>query len=426
MKKFLYTLTAALSLLGMSSCSDKDEPLVNPDNNPAGNTSGVHYDVFLTIGKHGGMNLGDGTIVRTLSSLDASEPTVDIKGTGLEFRAGDNTLSMEAIVKDGYYYQVPNSNDRFVKFTVGENAITVVNEQPFVKNTYKVHSYTHTWLPDNNLLIVAANGAKDKILWTRLNADNLSIIDEGTLDIALPKDAATFTTSGLLSYCEKTGKLYYFYYGKTTGSGMKSTRVGNFHVATLDPATMAVLTDHETPLAEEMTGSAFGELMQNFIAYDETGNLYLTVFSTIDGEEVGKILKINAGADNFDSAYNAFPNPDGKIHTLQYLADGKAIIYVRENALGTKSDAFSKYYAIVDLNTGAREKVKYNGVALPYSSGGFSQRTAIHDGKLYIGVCAEGGNQGIYIYDIKTGEVTKGVDIAPGYYFDILRIVDNK
>ena len=422
MKNLIYPLSLC-ALAAMASCSSNDNPRPEPDD-PAGGR--VHYDLFLTIGKHGGMNLGDGTIVRTVSSLEAGQPEIDIKGKGLEFRAGENTLSMEAIAKDGYYYQVPNSNDRFIKFKVSDHGIETIQEQPFASNyTYKVRSYTHAWLPGNTLLVMAANGKKDKVIWTKLNGDDLSIIGNGELDIPLTQGATTFTTSGIASYNKKSNTLFYFYYGKTSGSGMKAKRVGNFHVATIDPETMDIKTDNETKLAEEMSGSAYGELMQQIVTYDENGNLYIAAFSTENGEELGKILRINAGESDFDPAYNAFPDPEGKIHTIQYLGAGKALVYARVNSLGTKTDSHSRYYAVVDLNTGRRTRLACDGTELPYCSGGFSQRSAIADGKAYIGVTPENAAPSIYIYDIVSGTTTKGVDIAKGYYFDMLRVIEN-
>ena len=46
-------------------------------------------------------------------------------------------------------------------------------------------------------------------------------------------------------------------------------------------------------------------------------------------------------------------------------------------------------------------------------------------GKAYIGVNTEKANPCIYIYDIATGKVEKGAEIAEGYYFDMLRVVEN-
>ena len=47
------------------------------------------------------------------------------------------------------------------------------------------------------------------------------------------------------------------------------------------------------------------------------------------------------------------------------------------------------------------------------------------NGKAYIGVDAEDTNPVIYIYDAKTGLVTKGAEMASGYYFEQIRVVEN-
>mgnify|MGYP002954015173 FL=1 len=205
-------LMAIAMTLSFSACSDNNDPAPTPDPDPQPELSDYHFDIFMTIGKHGGMNQGDGTIVKSVNSLTADMEVIDIKNDGVEFRSENNTYSMEAIVKGKYYYQVPNSNDRFTKLQVTGNSIKIVQEQTFVQNTFKVRGYTHAWLDDHTLLIMAANGDADKVIWTKLNADDMRILAEGTLDLPLPEGAKVFTASGILTYNEKSGKLYYFYF----------------------------------------------------------------------------------------------------------------------------------------------------------------------------------------------------------------------
>ncbi len=193
--------------LSFSACSDDNDSTPTPDPDPQPELSDYHFDIFMTIGKHGGMNQGDGTIVKSVNSLTADMEVIDIKNDGVEFRSENNTYSMEAIVKGKYYYQVPNSNDRFTKLQVTDNSIKIVQEQTFVQNTFKVRGYTHAWLDDHTLLIMAANGDADKVIWTKLNADDMRILAEGTLDLPLPEGAKVFTASGILTYNEKSGKL---------------------------------------------------------------------------------------------------------------------------------------------------------------------------------------------------------------------------
>lgn len=424
MKKFRFLfsmlMVIAMTLL-FNACSDNDDPGKDPD--PATEVD-YHFDIFMTVGKHGGMNQGDGTIVKSVDALTADMDMIDIKNDGVEFRSADNTYSMEAIVKGEYYYQVPNSNDRFTKLQVVGNSVNVIQEQPFVQNTYKVRSYTHAWLDENTLMIMAATGDVTKIIWTKLNADDMRILAEGTLDLPLPEGAAVFNASGILTYNEEAGKLFYFYFGKDK-SGRAGVPTSNFLTAVINPSDMAVESNKVNTLAGEMAGSAYGELMQNCVMYDESGNLYLAAFSDANDMEEGHLLRIKKGETDFETGYEGYPNADGKLLTVQNLGNGKALVYARNDAAGTAIDSYSHYYSIVNLNTGTRERLKYNGQEIPYSGGRFAQRTVVIDGKAYIGVNTADSNPCIYIYDIATGKVEKGVEIAEGYYFDMLRVVKN-
>ena len=120
--------------------------------------------------------------------------------------------------------------------------------------------------------------------------------------------------------------------------------------------------------------------------------------------------------------------------TVQYLGDNKALVYARNEkgdpsvAAGKKPgiDAYAHYYAIIDLATGAKTRLSYDGKEIAYSGGRFSQRTAIFNNKAYIGVnTKEDANAIIYIYDIKTGTVEKGAEVQGKFYFDMIRVVEN-
>lgn len=126
LKSAFYLFAAAL--MTFSACSDDEDPVPDNgnDNNGQVEASSYHFDIFMTIGQHGGMNRGDGTIVKSVSSLDAGQPMIDIRNDGVEFRSEDVTYSMEAIVKGKYYYQIPTSNDRFTKLQVVDNSVKVI------------------------------------------------------------------------------------------------------------------------------------------------------------------------------------------------------------------------------------------------------------------------------------------------------------
>ena len=100
--------------------------------------------------------------------------------------------------------------------------------------------------------------------------------------------------------------------------------------------------------------------------------------------------------------------------------------YARNDAAGTQIDSYSHYYSIIDLATGEKTRLSYNGRELAYSGGRFSQRSVLFNEKAYFGVNTEAdANAIIYIYDTKTGTVEKGTEVAGEFYFDMIRVVEN-
>ncbi len=430
---------AALVTLTFTACEKEDNP--TPDPEPEPEVAKVVYDLVVSVGTHGGMNQGEGTIVRRVSSLDAGQPMVDFNNKGVVLTG---TYTMESIVKGKYYYQVPESADRFVKFEIIDDnkAPVEIASCPFVKNTYKQRNYTHAWIDDNTLVIMAANGDKDKIVWTKLNAATMAVVAEGELDLQLQNpQAKMFSTSGLLVYRQLDNKLFYFHTEK------KSARVAypGLYTSVINPATMSVESISFTDeLTEETVASAYGELLQTSAFFTEDGTMYVACLHatdvTIEGVEKavsvedGDLLRILPGQTSFDPTYNGYKNPEGKMLTVQYLGNNKALAYSTNGRIINPADPtvflkgisdYIHFYSIIDLTTGERSKVKYNGQDLGYSAGRFAQRTAVVNGKAYIGVSTESAaNPCVYVYDIASGNVAKGVDISAGFYFDMIRVID--
>jgi len=436
LKKTLFILSVALvSIFVTSSC---EEPVPDPDPEPEV-VKDYNYDLFVCAVKHGGMSKNkNGTYVRSVTALTADQPVVEFTGKGIDIT---ENYTLESITRGRYYYQVPQrATGGFVKFHIERDAAgseTIVEdaEVPFKDNTFSARKYTHAWINDSTTLVLIGTDAKHThIFWTKLNESDLAVQAEGTFDISLPEGYGSFSTAGLLTYRKSDGKLYYFYLTKPA-AGMSEAATSLTHIAVIDPATMAVESDTVVPadVMEETAGSAYGELMQSMIMYDESDNLYLAGLKTLDGQEMGVLRRIPAGQKTFDAAWNGFQNPEGKLLTIQYLGGGKALCYSRDESLGTKIDSRSHFYTIVNLANGSRERVQFNGKDLRYCGGRFSQRTALANGKAYIGVGGEvdgteeeGEVPTIYIYDIKTGVVEKGVELSKGFCFDILRIMEKE
>ena len=436
MKKLLLVLTVAMvSMMMAVSCQ---EPTPEPEPEPEEVVKDYNFDLFVCAVKHGGMSQNkNGTYVRSVPALTADQSRVEFTGKGVDIT---QNYTLESITRGRYYYQVPQkATGGFVKFHIernasGEESIVEDAEVPFKDNVYSARKYTHAWINDSTTLVVVGTVDKaKKIVWSKLAESNLAIQSEGTFDIKLPEGFNAFSTAGLLTYRKSDKKLYYFYLTKReAGQSDAATSVTN--IAIINPDNMQVESTTAVPSAvmEETAGSAYGELMQSMIMYDEADNLYVAGMITVNDQEMGILRRIPVGQKTFDASWNGFPNPEGKLLTVQYLGNGKVLSYSRDESLGTKIDSKSHFYSIINLANSARERVKFNGQDLQYCGGRFSQRSVVVNNKAYIGVGGETEGEAeatyptIYIYDCKTGVVEKGVELSKGFCFDIIRAMDVK
>lgn len=75
MRKFKFTLIAfmaAMMALSFTACSD-DDPEPNPNPDPEVNEDNYHFDLFVTVDKHGGMSSKLTTGTKTRLSYDGKE-----------------------------------------------------------------------------------------------------------------------------------------------------------------------------------------------------------------------------------------------------------------------------------------------------------------------------------------------------------------
>jgi len=306
---FLVLTSVLVSMLMAASCEDP-VPEVVPEPEPV--LKDYNYDLFVCAVKHGGMSKNkNGTYVRSVPSLEAGQATVEFTGKGIDIT---ENYTLESITRGRYYYQVPQrATGGFVKFHIerdaaGNESIVEDAEVPFKDNTFSARKYTHAWINDSTTLVLIGTDAKHThIFWTKLNESDLAVQAEGTFDITLPEGYGSFSTAGLLTYRKSDGKLYYFYLTKPA-SGMSESSTSRTHIAVIDPASMTVESDTEVPadVMEETAGSAYGELMQNMIMYDEADNLYVAGLLTVDDQEMGVLRRIPVGQKTFDAGWNGF------------------------------------------------------------------------------------------------------------------------
>ena len=424
-KFFTLTFILLLTSLFFSACSDDD----NNDNND--NIEKVHYDIWVSVGESSGMGKDGASIVKSVNSLEV-DTTIDFNNQGCDVTA---TLDDEIIFKGQYYYQAaPLGKARFGKYAISKDELQTIAERPFATNTYKDRRYTHTWISDHTLVIMAANGDANEVIWTKLNTQTMEILAEGNLGLAEKTGITKFSTSGLARYRKSDNKIIYAFQDKNITT--------SFFVAFINANDMNIEKIVEEDRAEQMAGTAYGELLQNKMFFDDNENLYIAFNSRIPNSEkstcqFGRLLRIKKGATEFDTNYEGFKSTEdkGKLVTVDYLGKNKALLYIQDpEHTGTSTDnakyagwgdAYNCYYAMLDLTTDEVTEFKYNGTVLPYSSGTFSQRSFVLNGKAYIGVNPENSAPVIYIYNVNSGKMDKGLTIKEGYEFNrIVYITD--
>lgn len=411
-KCYAWALIMALTAAVFTACSD-DDPKPTPKPDP---TQKAHFDLWVAVGEEGGMASTAQLLVKSTQSLDA-QTQLDFKGTGVDVT---KKLYQETIIRGKYYYQIPQEKDRFGKYQIvdagGTHQIAIVKEVSFKKNTLKDRRYTHAWINDHTLVLIGSNGKSDKILWIKIDTENMTILGEGELDLPAPPDKDKFNTSGIANY--RDGKILYAFTYSNDKSG--------FQMAFINASDMKTEKVVKETRAEFMAGTAYGELLQHKSFFTPNGDYYLACNSVNAGaksntQQHGALLRIKKGATEFDKSYRGYNHPKGKIVTADCLSPTKALLYIQDpehtGAKGWGAD-YNCYYAILDLTTDQLTEIQYNGTNLPFSSGTFSQRSLVLGNKAYIGVNPKDAPTCIYIYDIPSGQVTKGMTIAKGYHFE--------
>lgn len=433
MMKTRFVLRLAVMLVSVwalsgASCHQMPEP--EPEPEPV---TGVWFDLFVSAGAHFGMN-PTATYVRSVASLEADQPVIEFTGKAIDIT---NRFTIESITRGRYYYQVPlEDSNRFVKFHIEHNEageeylLRKVDEEIPFKNVYYPRKFLHGWR-GKYLFMLSVDFDNQEYYWTRRRGDNLAISREGRAKFNLPAGYGV-SEPGLLTITPTNHNRIYYFYSVIDSSGKSRPTL---HYGEFNNVNMKMLWENvvQSRLMEELAADGYTELLGNTIAYDESGNLYLAGLANEGGLQVSVLRRIvttqatdNYGHPVFDSGWNGFLDPEGKLLTIQYVGNDKMLLYSRNDRLGKEIDSRSHFYSILDLKTGKRERLSCNGVPLPYCTGGLSRRSDVLDGKAYIGVTGGDGPDDcpmIYIYDSATGDVVPGARLEKGYYFDLIRVM---
>lgn len=432
MKKILLS---ALILAAFTAC-DNEENSVPPIVDPV--IPATHFDIWVSLDGttgSGGQDAANTVIVQSVQDLDADD-TLSFRGIGADVTS---VMNAETMIRGKYYYQVsPLGESKYAKYQITNEGVQELASRPLGKNTYAATKYCADWINDSTFVVIASANSNKNIVWSKVKEVNnkFTILDEGEFDLS-KSGIDKYSTSGLVRYRKSDNTLVYFFcdYSRAT------TKTNKIFAAFIRPDDMSIQTIAEEKRSTQMSGTVYGELLQNKTFFDEEGNLYVACGSQIENSKNsstctdGRIYRICKDATAFDASFTGFNHPDGKIVTVDYLGNGKVLLYLQDPAhCGTAESnydytgwgaKYNCYYAVYDLKDNSLSELEYEGEKLPFNLGTFSQRSIVRDGKAYIGVNPEKGAPCIYVYDIATGRVSKGLTIQEGYEFNRIVVLED-
>jgi hypothetical protein len=391
-KKNILFLSSGLVLCGLFSCR---------------NTSG---DVAKsTQKKYGIYVLGKDAkeyIVET-NTLDSG--IIYPEKTGAELN--EKEMDRDLIAKDGFYYRLNRKKASFIKYTATEQTMKEVATAPL--ENFAIDNYY--WLNKDSLLLTGLNTTDfSQVKYAIIKTDDMKVLTIGDLAIPRPFGKYTSISTGFTELKNKQLFVGYTYH----------QRLSSYDYTTSDTTYLALfnypqMTKIRIDKDVRSTYPGGTNMVQPYSFNDEKGNYY---FMTCPGIALGNradistgIFRINAGEDALDKNY--FFNISGSVinnhaYGIWYLGGKQAIIRTeRKDLFKGLSDHYStahfEFY-LIDLAT---QKV-IKKLELPLDKGTRRACVIVSGEMAYISVNSTKEGNYIWLYNIKTRNLKKGLQLA--------------
>ncbi len=399
MNKFSKCLFAAVcAAMLFTSCSKNEDPdPKETEMKTATKTETPKFGIWTQVGS------SPNTSYSILGVNSLREGSVKLEGKGIDV---STSLDNSVITRDGYYYFYDSSKGQFGKYHLEDGAVSAVKQVP-LSNLASLAG--HTWINDKTLVIIGTNNAADAVHYSVIDVNNLSIKNGSVSGLPELRKGYRYRVGGDLQY--KDGKLFFSVIMQYITSSILYPRLNTLAVSY--PG--FVVTHNSMDSHTVGVGSPSGDFATSFV--NEQGDMYfLTSWNgtwrtgTISPR---LIYRIKAGSDELDEVYILKPNERFGYEPaagglFMNLGDGKAIIKYQKDPEDTNT-LFG--YVILNLTTG-KEVRKLTEI--PFGGSG-ERNVYVEDGKAYIAVLSGKGTDYIWIYDSKTDQVSKGLQIQGGY-----------
>jgi len=394
-KSKLSALLSIMLLAGLLSCKkDKEASPGAPSD----------YAIWLQLGSW------PNTAQYVVGVSDLTKGSVSLKGNGAEVTS---KADYGILPHNGYYYY-PSTSANFGKFTKFEftgNQLSVVKEVPF---TYQSSVGNSAWIDDNTLILVGENGDRNKLLYSIVDANTLSI-KNGEFSLPPVPDGYKYYVGGNLEF--SNGKLYMAY---SYGVDWPGTSEPGVNVAVINYPDMTVNNVIEST---DANGEGGANMWMPTSGKDESGNIYMMFFPkwSTSTTSPSKIFKISNGATTFDASYTFDVGAalGEATEGFWYIGKNKAIVKYLDSKISSVDSETEHYrkFALVDL--GSKSIIKK--LDIPADKGSMLQNVMVDEEKVYVVANDLNGKDYVWNVNTSTGEATAGLEIEGGADY-ILRL----
>lgn len=427
--KTLATLVLTAGLI--TACSSDDDTITLPD------TVDPEETRWITVaGAKMGDNPGDGnggTLIYSVSSEDAKDPTVSIEPFQNGFIAPSNRTARLQSSEDGNtIFNISYAGDtggNYTKYTVeGGQVFTPTGSEvsiaPYVGTAPRWIKLFDGDKTGAAVYVTTEHEFDENDNYTRTEA-TIGVV---TLDLVNSSIIEFQENSVALSAEEEANGYYISRIDMPTLNAAGDKLYIGARLSKVNPATAENDSDYEI-LGSKTIVLDYPSLLNPTVITSTVGHGNTNGYRSINSFEYnGSVYQANQGdpegsyilkidADNeYDDSYkfnldDALGIDGAYILAWRPAANGKAVIAYRHDGSAEGVAGAQGFFALADLNAKTAQKIE----AIPYDPDFylFQYQGFVVDGtEIYLTQAPVGQNGNIYIVDTETGEVTKGAELV--------------
>jgi hypothetical protein len=328
-------------------------------------------------------------------------------------------MDRDVFVKDGFFYHLNRKTNRFSKFKL-ENGKLVTAGFLDIKD-FSIDNFN--WIGKDSLLLSGLNiSGYNHSKYTFINTVKMEVLAQG--DMKIPAPFGKYTTLSI-GFVEKKENVLLVGYTYHAAQGVSSYLTSDtLYVSELSYPQMKLISTQKDTRSTYPGGI---NTIQSYNFKDNQGNYY---FQSCPGIALGNhpdlptgIFRIKANEKKIDPKY-FFNISDSKIQNhaygMWYLGGNKAIIRSERKDLfkGLGDHYSTAHFEFYVLNLITQSVTKLN---LPLDKGTRRECVIVEGDTAYISVNSTKEGNYIWLYNIKTGELRKGLQLGGDTDF-IMRI----